>query len=83
MEDNFKFEIGETYENMKGPYEVVSIRRNEMIIRWEDGSEADTTVDLQMRIIERMAFEKEEQEQKKKKEKKKSTKSKKKSSEPD
>jgi hypothetical protein len=59
MADDFNFEVGAIYENMKGPYEVVSIRRNEMVIRWDDGNEITTTVDLQKRIIERMAFEKE------------------------
>jgi hypothetical protein len=78
MADNFKFEVGSTYKNMKGVYEVVSVHKNAMLIRWGDGSEANTTVDLQMRILERMAFEKEVAEQKKKKEKKKSPKAKKK-----
>ncbi|MEJ2641922.1 MAG: hypothetical protein P8010_20345 [Desulfosarcinaceae bacterium] len=59
MAEDFKFEVGATYENMKGPYEVISIRRNEMVIRWENGTEIETTVDLQKRIIERMAFEEE------------------------
>jgi hypothetical protein len=30
-----------------------------MVIRWENGNEIETTVDLQKRIIERMAFEEE------------------------
>jgi hypothetical protein len=59
MTEDFNFEVGATYENMKGPYEVISIRKNEMIIRWEDGNEMTTTVELQKRIIERMTFEKE------------------------
>lgn len=59
MADDFTFEIGAVYENMKGSYEVISIRRNEMVIRWNDGKEIATTVDLQKRIIERMALEKE------------------------
>ena len=59
MAEDFKFEVGATYENMKGPYEVISIRRNDMVIRWENGTEIETTVDLQKRIIERMAFEEE------------------------
>ena len=63
MADDFTFEVGAVYENMKGSYEVVSIRRNEMVIRWDDGSEIATTVDLQKRIIERMAFEKMENEE--------------------
>jgi hypothetical protein len=59
MAEDINFEIGAIYENMKGPYEVISIRKNEMIIRWDNGNEIATTVDLQKRIIERMALEKE------------------------
>jgi hypothetical protein len=59
MADDFNFEVGAIYENMKGSYEVISIRRNEMVIRWQNGNEIATTVDLQKRIIERMALEKE------------------------
>lgn len=57
MENELKFEVGKTYENMKGPFEVVSIHRNTMVIRWNNGSETATTVELQQRILERMAFE--------------------------
>ena len=60
MADIFKFEVGSMYVNMKGVYKVISIQKNSMVIRWENGSEATTTLDLQMRIIERMALEKEE-----------------------
>ena len=78
MEDNFKFEVGSIYENVKGSYEVLSIRKNSMVIRWHDGSEITTTVDLQMRIIERMALEKKEREKAREEEqKKKSVKAKK------
>ena len=59
MADDFNFEVGAFYENMKGAYEVISIRKNEMVIRWDNGNEIATTVDLQKRIIERMALEKE------------------------
>lgn len=59
MAEDFNFEVGAIYENMKGPYEVISIRKNEMIIRWDNGNEIATTVELQKRIIERMALEKE------------------------
>lgn len=58
MEDNFKFEVGSMYENMKGVYEVISIYRDSMVIRWGNGDEITTTVDQQKRIIERMAYEK-------------------------
>ena len=67
MADDFNFEVGVIYENMKGAYEVISIRRDEMTIRWHNGNEITTTVDLQKRIIERMAFEKESKERDNKK----------------
>ena len=59
MTEEIKFEIGEKYENMKGAYEVLAIRRDSMDIRWEDGEEVSTSIELQKRIIERMQFEKE------------------------
>ena len=49
-----EFEVGEKYENMKGIYEVLSIDRNTMRIRWDSGEEITTTVSLQSRIIMRM-----------------------------
>jgi hypothetical protein len=52
-----EFEVGEKYENMKGIYEVLSIDRNTMRIRWESGEEITTTVSLQSRIIIRMTQE--------------------------
>jgi hypothetical protein len=78
-ESVFKFEVGSMYENMKGAYEVVSIENESMTIRWENGNEVVTTVDLQKRIMERMVFEEKLQQQEGiKKEKKPSKKSKKK-----
>ncbi|MGA6926884.1 MAG: hypothetical protein WBY88_14445, partial [Desulfosarcina sp.] len=59
MTQEIKFEIGEKYENMKGTFEVVAVHRNSMDIRWADGEEVSTPIDLQQRIIERMRFEKE------------------------
>jgi len=52
-----KFEVGKKYENMKGVYEVLSIDRNTMRIRWESGEEITTTISLQSQIIERMKGE--------------------------
>jgi len=66
-----EFEVGKKYENMKGVYEVLSIDRNDMRIRWENGEEVDTTVAFQNRIIQRMQGEKEKPEPKKKKSRKK------------
>jgi len=59
MTDQIRFEVGEKYENMKGVFEVIAIRRDSMDIRWEDGEEISTPIDLQQRIIERMQHEKE------------------------
>lgn len=71
MDNDFKFEIGSTYENMKGEYEVVSIKGESMVIRWTDGSEITTTTDQQKRIIERLDHERRVKEQEKEKAKKK------------
>jgi hypothetical protein len=40
---NFKFEVGKKYENMKGSYEVLSIKGEGMRIRWDTGEEITTT----------------------------------------
>lgn len=64
--DNADFEVGQKHENMKGPYEVLSIDRNAMRIRWEDGEEMTTTVVLQKQILKRLNREQEEGEKKKK-----------------
>ncbi len=55
------FEVGNTYENEKGIYEVLSIdeRSDTMVIKWESGEEATTAIDLQRRIIERIRYERE------------------------
>jgi hypothetical protein len=62
MVEEIKFEVGQKYENMKGVFEVIAIRKDSMDIRWEDGEEIDTPIALQRRIIERMQFEKEMEE---------------------
>lgn len=56
---DFKFEVGKKYENMKGPYEVLSIEGDGMRICWDTGEEATTTRSLQKRIIERLELEQE------------------------
>ncbi len=58
--DQIEFKIGSKYENMKGPYEVLSLDGDYMRIRWETGEEITTEVDFQRRVIERMDFEKEQ-----------------------
>jgi hypothetical protein len=62
MSDQIRFEVGEKYENMKGVFEVIALRRDSMDIRWENGEEISTPIDLQQRIIERMQHEKEMEE---------------------
>jgi hypothetical protein len=58
-----KFEIGEKYKNMKGTYEVLSIDRNSMRIRWDTGEEITTTLNLQSRIVKRMRREQQKREE--------------------
>ena len=62
--DEIQFEVGGQYENMKGVFEVIAIHRDSMDIRWENGEETSTPIDLQQRIIERMQHEKEMEEAK-------------------
>lgn len=62
--DGIRFEVGGKYENMKGVFEVIAIRRDSMDIRWESGEEISTPIELQQRIIERMQHEKEMEEAK-------------------
>lgn len=54
------FEIGGHYENRKGPYEVVSISRGRMRIRWDTGEEVETDIKGQLRVIRNMEREFEE-----------------------
>jgi hypothetical protein len=51
------FEVGETYENEKGEYEVVSIDEPTMVIQWTDGSTWEGSIALQTRILERIEME--------------------------
>ncbi|MFW6116746.1 MAG: hypothetical protein ACOC6F_03370 [bacterium] len=44
------FEVGGTYRNRKGPYEVVELKGPKMVIRYQDGPRQETTVKLQARI---------------------------------
>ena len=57
--DEIKFEVGSTYENEKGPYEVLTVdkKTDSMVIRWESGEEITTTVGFQRSIIERVGHE--------------------------
>ena len=64
MNEKIDFKVGQKYENMKGIYEVISINRNFLTIRWENGDQTSTPIDTQHRIIERMRREKKEMDEK-------------------
>jgi uncharacterized Zn finger protein len=51
--NEFEFTVGETYENEKGPFSVISISKGDMVIRWKNGEEAQTSIELQGRIQKR------------------------------
>ncbi len=59
MDDDLKFEVGSTYENMKGLFTVVSVHDENMVIRWNDGAEIDTSMVMQRKIIDRITKERE------------------------
>jgi hypothetical protein len=61
------FEVGETYRNNLGEYEVVSIDEPDMTIKMEDGTLIETTVKLQRRILKRLKWEKRHKKQVKRK----------------
>ena len=52
-----EFKVDEQYENEKGVFKVVSIQKDQMVIRWEDGEETRTDIELQRRIAERRQWE--------------------------
>ena len=52
-----KFVVDEQYENEKGIFTVLSIKKNDMVIRWESGEEIQTTVELQTTIQARRQWE--------------------------
>ena len=51
------FEVGKTYRNRNGEYEVVSLDGPGMVIRYADGSLLRTTVDVQARIWQNIQME--------------------------
>ena len=56
--NEFEFMVGETYENEKGIFSVMSIEKDEMVIRWVNGEETQTSIKLQGRIQKRREWEK-------------------------
>jgi len=57
----FEFMVGEKYENEKGSFKVMSIEKDEMLIRWANGEEAQTSIEFQGRIQTRRQWEKTKQ----------------------
>ncbi len=51
------FEVGGQYENRKGPYEVLAINGDRMIIRWDSGEEREVDVKGQLKVIRNMELE--------------------------
>jgi len=60
----FEFTVGETYENEKGKFSVISIAKEDMVIRWKDGEEIQTSIEFQGRIQNRRQWEKTLQQEK-------------------
>jgi len=60
----FEFRVDEKYENEKGIFTVMSIERDEMVIRWANGEEVQTSMEFQGRIQKRRQWEKTLQEEK-------------------
>lgn len=58
QENRFEFIVDEKYENEKGIFTVLSIHKNEMVIRWESGEEIRTDIELQRNIQARRQWEK-------------------------
>jgi hypothetical protein len=61
---DFEFTVGETYENEKGLFSVISISKGDMVIRWKNGEEAQTSIELQERIQKRRQWEKTQEQEK-------------------
>jgi hypothetical protein len=53
-----EFIIDEKYENEKGIFRVMSIEKDEMVIRWANGEEVQTSIEFQSRIQKRRQWEK-------------------------
>jgi len=51
------FEVNESYANRKGKYTVLEVNPPKMLVRYEDGTEAELNVDIQTRIWENMQSE--------------------------
>ena len=57
QDNRFEFAVDEQYENEKGIFTVLSIHKSEMVIRWENGEEIRTDIELQRNIQARREWE--------------------------
>lgn len=48
------FQLGERYENRKGPYTVIGLSGDKIRIRWDSGEEITDTIESQARILRNM-----------------------------
>ncbi len=64
------FEVGGQYANRIGDYEVLEINGNKMLVRYEDGSEANLNMGIQERIWENIQADVEAQNSRNRKRKK-------------
>lgn len=46
------FEVGKLYQNREGDYHVISIKEPNMVIRYRDGRQIESSIALQARIWE-------------------------------
>jgi hypothetical protein len=53
-----EFVVDEEYENEKGIFRVMSIEKDQMVIRWANGEEVKTSIEFQGRIQKRRQWEK-------------------------
>lgn len=51
------FTVGGHFENRKGPYEVVSVSGDRMVIRWDTGEQIETDIKGQRRVLRNMERE--------------------------
>ena len=56
--EKIEFNVDEQYENEKGVFTVISLHRDEMVIRWDSGEEIRTPIELQRNIQKRRLWEK-------------------------
>jgi len=49
---NYQFEVGQTYRNRSGNYEVLALDESRMYVRFEDGREQNLTLAIQAQILQ-------------------------------